>query len=161
MEIASVDRHIIFETNDVGKTFLETMDGKRTFFELFEEVAQKYQWYQDLLNAGKQGKLIDSFHEKLLQLYQAKYDFLSFLVTLWRMKAVGLKCVSLPGESELLNCREVLLRHKDQIITYQNLVIDKAAAAEDSLAFNSLLADLTIEIEFLLQKGHLVPVRSQ
>lgn len=163
-ELASVDRDIIFETNDVGEAFLEGVDGKRTFFEVIGYVVEKNQWFPNIRAIGqKKGLSSDYYHEEFLRLYQAKYDFLSYFMTLWRMNAVGLKLRKVPEFLKSFTCNHLLPQDPDKVITYRGLIAggEKGTAKQpvNPVILDVLLADISVEIELLLQKGFLVPVR--
>lgn len=161
-EIASVNRDIIFEIDEVGETFLEGINGERTFFEVMRYVVNRHQWFQGILAIGREeGLASDQYHEEFLRLYQSKYDFLSFLMTLWRMNTIGLKLRKVPETSELLAFHELLPQQVDNVITYRGLVAGDLSETRpvEPLALDCMLAYLAVEIEFLIQKGYLVPVR--
>ncbi|MEW5784631.1 MAG: hypothetical protein AB1767_06075 [Bacillota bacterium] len=163
-ELASVDRDIIFETNDVGEAFIGGIDGKRTFFDVLGYVVEKNQWFQNIQAIGQsKGLASDSYHEEFLALYRAKYDFLSYFMTLWRTNVVGLKLSGFPEFLEYFTCNKLLPKTADHVITYRGIISGgEQGSAQQELnpaILDNLLAEVTVEIEFLLQKGFLIPVR--
>jgi hypothetical protein len=163
-EIASQRHDVIFETNQVGETLIEGIDGERTFFELIRYVMDQHTWFSDILRtADTEGLESESYHEELIQFFQAKYDFLSFLMTLWRMNTIGLKVRNKPTEVELLMCAE-LLPEDGTVVTQRSLIEGPAGTArtdpvDSPLNLDGMLTLLGVEIEFLMQKGDLIPVR--
>ncbi len=163
-EIASQRHEVIFETNQVGETLMEGIDGERTFFELIRYVMDEHTWFADILRtASTEGLESESYHEELIQLFQAKYDFLSFLMTLWRMNTIGLRVHNKPRQTELLMFAE-LLPEEGTVITQRSLIqgpegTPRTDPVDNPLDLDGMLTLLGVEIEFLMQKGDLIPVR--
>ena len=164
VEIASQRHDVIFETNQAGETLIEGIDGERTFFELIRHVMDKHEWFTDILRTGRtEGLESDSYHEEFIQLYQSKYDFLSFLMTLWQMNTIGLRVRNKPGATDLIMFHE-LLPEEGTVITYRSLIegpegTPRTDPVDNPLDLDGMLTLLSVEIEFLLQRGDLIPVQ--